>query len=189
MPKRAEKVVSLDEQKKAARLREAELFAEAMARDEPSAEARAYIDEWLRREPEKSRDVGDLHAQAFDLAFRKFWLGYYTKAGVRRDAEQLKRELRFEDATPAERVLIEHAVLCHVRLGMIEHLYSRNTSGRMEVAEHYEKRLTLAQRRFTRALETLARVRALLARAEVAQEQARKASTGRALSVLKQMAG
>ena len=34
---------------------------------------------------------------------------------------------------------------------------------------YYEKRLTPAQRRFTRAFETLARVRALPARAEAAK--------------------
>jgi len=176
MPKRAEKVVNLDEQKKAARLREAELFAEACAKDEPSAEARAYIDAMLERDADDWRRHGDLQAEAFDLAFKGFWLGYYTKASVRAGAEQFRRELGYEEASPAERALIAHAVLCQVRLGMIEHLYSRHTSGRMDVVEHYEKRLTLAQRRFTRALETLTRVRALLARAEVAREQASRAA-------------
>lgn len=189
MPKRAEKVVNLEEQKKAAQLRDAKLFAEACAKDEPSAEAKAYIDAMLERDPDDWRRRGDLNAEAFDLAFKGFWLGYYTKASVRTGAAQFKRELGYEEASPAERALIEHAVLCQVRLGMIEHLYSRHASGRMDVVEHYEKRLTLAQKRFTRAVETLARVRALLARAEVAREQARKASTGRALSVLKQMTG
>ena len=183
MPKRAEKVVSLEEQKRVAWEREAELFAEAMAKDDPSPEARAYIDEWVRREPEKSRASGDLHAQAFDQAFKGFWLGYYTKAGVKADAEQLKAELGHAEASPAERILIEHAVMCHVRLGMIEHLYSRNTSGRMDVAEHYERRLTMAQRRFTRALETLARVRALLARAEAARDAAERSKAGLGLAL------
>ena len=86
-------------------------------------------------------------------------------------------------------MLIDHAVLCHVRLGMMEHLYSRNTLGRMDVAEHYERRLTLAQHRFTRAVTALARVRGLLARADAAREAARKASLRGSLSVLKQMAG
>ncbi len=154
----------------------AKLFAEACARDEPSAEARAYVDDMLASDAEGWREHGDLTRAAFDLAFKNFWLGYYTKASVRQAAELLKRELGFEEASPAERVLIDHAVLCHVRLGMVEHLYSRNTSNRMDIAEHWERRLTMAQRRFTRAVTTLARVRALLARAEVAREQARRAA-------------
>jgi hypothetical protein len=189
MPKRTEKVVNLDGQKQAARLREAELFAEACAKDDPSAEARAYVDGMLERKPDQWRSHGDLTAEALDRAFRGFWLGYYTKASVRKGAEVLRREMGCDEASSAERILIEHAVMCHVRLGMIEHLYSRHVSGRMDVAEHYEKRLTLAQRRFTRAVETLARVRALLARAESAKEATARARGGRVLSVLKQMTG
>jgi hypothetical protein len=143
----------------------------------------------LERAPDEWRKGGDLQAEAFDRAFQGFRLGYYTKASVRKGAELLRQEMGYEEATPTERMMIEHAVLCHVRLGMMEHLYSRHVSGRMDVAEHYEKRLTLAQRRFTRAVETLARVRALLARAEAAKEAAGKARLGKSLAVLKQMTG
>lgn len=176
-------VVDIGARRKEEVEREARLFAEACAKDEPSAEARAYIDAMLDREPDTWRQHGDLNAEAFDRAFRGFWLGYYTKASVRKGAELLRQEMGIEEATPAERILIEHAVMCHVRLGMIEHLYSRNTSGRMDVTEHYEKRLTLAQRRFTRAVETLARVRALLARAEVARDAAERSKVGRGLTL------
>jgi hypothetical protein len=184
MPKRVEKVVSLEEQKQAARLREAEMFAEACAKDNPSAETRAYIDAMLEREPDEWRRNGDLNAEAFEQAFKGFWLGYLTKASARKGAELLKQGMGYAEASPTERALIEHAVLCQVRLGIIEHLYSRRTAeGRMDVTEHYEKRLTLAQRRFTRAVETLARVRALLARAESAREAAERAKAGRGLAL------
>lgn len=169
-------VVDMEVRRKEDIERKARLFAEACAKDDPSPDARAMIDAELDADPEAWRRRGDLGAEAFDLAFKKFWLGYYTKSAVRKGAELLKQQMGYEEASATERVLIDHAVLCHVRLGMIEHLYSRNTSGRLDITEHYEKRLTLAQRRFTRAVETLARVRALLARAEVAREQARKAT-------------
>jgi hypothetical protein len=186
-----EKVVSLAGREQENKEREARLYCEAMAKDDPSPEARAYFDTQLDEGPEEWRRHGDLAADALDLALKGFWLGYATKAAVKRGAETLRRELGHEDASPAERVLIEHAVLCHVRLGMAEHLYSRATSGNSNVntVEHYERRLTLAQKRFTRAVTTLARVRGLLARAEAAREAASKARSGRALAVLKQMAG
>lgn len=93
---------------------------------------------------ERWREHGDLTRAAFDLAFKGFWLGYVTKESVKRGAELLKRELGYEGGQAAERVLIDHAVLCHVRLGMVEHLYSRQTSGSYGIAqgEHWEKRLT-----------------------------------------------
>ena len=167
------------------------LFTEAVAKDDPSPEARAYFDAQLQREPEAWRRHGDLAAEALDLALKDFCLGYVTKASVKLGAELLKRRLGYEDASPAEQVLIEHAVLCHVRLGMVEHMYSRVTSGghNAETVEHYEKRLTMAQKRFTRAVETLAKVRGLLARAEAARDAAARARSARGLAVLKQMTG
>jgi hypothetical protein len=86
---------------------------------------------------------------------------YRTKKGVMVAAEALKAELGFAEASPVERLMIDHAVMCHVRLGMVEHLYSRQTSARADVIEHWERRLTLAQKRFNRAGESLARVRRL----------------------------
>ena len=94
-----------------------------MAKGDPSPEARALIDSWLEREPESWRTGGDLHAEAFEQALKGFWLGHYMKASVRRGAELPKAELGHAEASPAGRVLIEHAVVCHLRLGMVEHLY------------------------------------------------------------------
>ena len=190
--KRPAKVVDLKAGKESAELQKATLYAEACARDEPSAEARAYADSILDRSPDEWRKHGELMREAMERGFKGFWLGYVTKASALRGAELLKQDLGFEDASPAERVLIDHAVLCHVRLGMMEHLYSRQSSQasyRMDVAEHYERRLTLAQRRFTRAVTALARVRSLLARAEIARAAASRASLRGSLSVLKQMTG
>ena len=188
---RAKKVVSLAEREKEKTLRQAAAFAAGMVREDPTPEVRAAVDAEFDADPEMRRRFGDLHGDALDLAFKDFYLGYVTKEAVRRGAEELRRELGFEEATPAERVMIEHAVLCHVRLGMVEHLYSRNTSGSYNIkqAEHFEKRLTLAQKRFTRAVTTLANVRALLARAEAASQAAAKARGTHALAVLKQMSG
>lgn len=187
--KRTEKVVDIGEKKHDEMMRSARLWAEAAFKDEPSPEAKAHVDADLSADTEAWRRHGDLTREAMEQGFKKFWLGYVTKASVMRGAELLKQELGFEDASPVERLLIEHSVLCHVRLGMVEHLYSRNTLGRMDIAEHWERRLTLAQKRFTRAVTALARVRGLLARAEAAREAASRARSGRTLGILKQMAG
>lgn len=136
-----EKVISMAAREKENQQREAELYCGAVAKD-PTPESRAYFDSQLDADPEEWRRFGDLADMALDLALKDFWLGYATKASVKRGAEMLRRELGHEEASPAERVLIEHAVLCHVRLGMVEHLYSRATSGSSNVntVEHYERR-------------------------------------------------
>jgi hypothetical protein len=180
--KQVEKVTSIQDAQHAADLRDAKFMAEVLAKSNPSPEAKAYADARFDADPTWAK-YGDLTGEAMNYALDKFWLGYVTKEGVRRAAERLKQELGFEDASPVERMMIEHAVVCHVRLGMMEHLYSRHGSDRMDVIEHWEKRLTLAQRRFTRAVTTLARVRGLLARAESAKEAAERSQAGRQLAL------
>lgn len=188
--KQVEKVTSIGDAKAATRERELDFTAEVLAKDDPSPEARAYCDERMKTDPGWQK-FGDLTAEALEMGLRKFWLGYATKRGVIVAAEDLKAELGHAEASPVERMMIEHAVMCHARLGMMEHLYSRNTSeGRMDVIQHWEKRLTLSQRRFTRAVTTLARVRALLARAQSAQNAANKSRGGGGpVAVLNQKAG
>lgn len=186
------KVIAINDRGQKVRERDARLLCEAMVKESPSAEARAYVDAKLAAEADWWRRDGEQMEDAFRLAFSGgFPNGYLRKASVKHGAELLKQELGYEEASAAERVLIDHAVLCHVRLGMVERLYSERTSGsyRIDHAEHYERRLTMAQRRFTRAITTLARVRALLARAETARAHASKARLGGSLAVLKQMRG
>lgn len=162
-------------------------YAEVMTKDEPSAEAQAWYQQELASDPEAWRRLGELMREATDYALKKFWLGYATKESVKRGAELLKAELGYEAATPLERLLIEQIVLCHVRLGMIEHLYSRQLSGsyKLEVGAHWEMRLTLAQRRFLKATTALARVRGLLARAELAEAHTAAKRRNAALSSAK----
>lgn len=192
MAKQNKKVVAIADKKQEDLEAMARLHAEAYAKDDPSAEAKESVDSRFDEKPEEWKAHGDLCGQALDLGFKDFWLGYVTKEAVRRSADALKIGLGFEDASIAERMMIEHVVLCHVRLGMMEHLYSRQTrmtNYRMDHVEHFEKRLTLAQNRFNRAMTTLVKVRALLARAEAARATAQKASIAKSLSVLKQMTG
>jgi hypothetical protein len=80
----------------------------------------------------------------------------------------IRRELRGEDETPVESMLAQHAALCWFRLAEVEILYSSNLAGQhtLTLGIYYEKRLTLAQRRFARAVETLERVRVMKRRAQ-----------------------
>lgn len=70
-------------------------------------------------------------------------------------------ELGFENASALERLIIQQITLCWLRLNLLEILYTISLEGSHtpEVGLYYEKRLTATQKRFTRACETLARVR------------------------------
>jgi hypothetical protein len=103
---------------------EQKFYAEVLMKDDPSKEAQAWFQKELNSSSEAWRKLGDLTKEAADQALKDFWMGYATNAAVQHGAELLKAELGYENAPPLIRLLIEQAVLCHIRLGMIEHLYS-----------------------------------------------------------------
>lgn len=78
-------------------------------------------------------------------------------------ARDLRESLGYDTAPALEKMLIEGAVVCWVRLAVMELRYSCIVSAEntFKAVEHTEKRLTEAQKRFNRACESLARVRKL----------------------------
>jgi hypothetical protein len=77
--------------------------------------------------------------------------------------QSLKDELGYRDAPMLERLLIQQAALCWLKLNIVELNYSSvmKQSITLTLGMYWEKRLTASQKRFTRACETLARVRKL----------------------------
>jgi hypothetical protein len=75
----------------------------------------------------------------------------------------LRQELGYNEAPALEKLLIQHAALSWLKISLVELQYSHTMkqSISLPLAIYWEKKLTAAQRRFTRACETLARVRKL----------------------------
>lgn len=75
----------------------------------------------------------------------------------------MKKDLGNEGAPMLEQLLIQHAALCWLRLTLVELSYTSSIKGSitLTLGLYLEKRLMMAQKRFTRACETLARVRKL----------------------------
>lgn len=73
----------------------------------------------------------------------------------------MRRELGFDEATPFEKALISHVALCWLRLRQTERYYTTGYNATFTTATglFYEQRLSAAQRRYLRALTTLARIR------------------------------
>jgi hypothetical protein len=76
----------------------------------------------------------------------------------------VREELGYCEAPPFERALIDHAALCWLRLQIVEQWYSERAlqgTHSIEVGWYFEKRLAATQKRYLRAIETLAKVRRL----------------------------
>ena len=75
----------------------------------------------------------------------------------------LKKDLGYDEAPLLEKLLIQQAALCWLKLNLVELSYSGTMSQSitLTLGMYWEKRLSAAQKRFTRACETLARLRKL----------------------------
>lgn len=76
---------------------------------------------------------------------------------------EIRRNLGYQGASEMEQLLISHVALCWLRMALAEFHLSKETSKShsLTVGMYCEKRLLMAQRRFTRACETLSKVRRL----------------------------
>lgn len=83
--------------------------------------------------------------------------------------QSMRADLGFDGASALERLLIQQVTLCWLNLNMVECRHSNvmHQSITLTVGIYWEKRLSAAQRRFTRACESLARVRRLSRRIPV----------------------
>jgi hypothetical protein len=99
----------------------------------------------------------------------------------------VREELGYDDAPPLEKLLIEHVALCHLRLAVVELNHQQFTKGShtLTAGVYWDRRLSAAQRRFTRAAVQLARVRKLRAEAE----RARRGATASSARLLKSLTG
>ena len=87
----------------------------------------------------------------------------YVQECVLRRVEEMRAQLGYCEAPPLERLLIDQVLVCYLNLYVLE----INTAGKLceshttEAGLYWDRRLTGAQRRFTRACETLTRIRKL----------------------------
>ncbi len=75
----------------------------------------------------------------------------------------MRKALGFDTCPAIERPLIQHVVLCWLRLYTTELRYEQRMRENLSLAqgEYWEKKLSANQRRYLRAVETLARIRKL----------------------------
>lgn len=120
---------------------------------------------------EKPRVYTEIGAACLDA--RQMYLN--TMNAIQRESIKLRlaeieRELSDPGDGAMEKLLVNHVVLCWLRLTMIEREYTHfmDQSITLTLGAYWEKRLSAAQKRFTRATENLARVRRLLRRPGIA---------------------
>ena len=74
----------------------------------------------------------------------------------------------YENESAMVRMLIDHVILCQIRMSTFEafHVKKMQTSMSLKEAAYYDKALTAYQRRFIHACEALAAVKKVLCEAD-----------------------
>jgi len=128
----------------------------------PKKEDIELLEGYFERIPTLWRRV-DLAHQAALVAIDRTEANPFVHISMRANYDGQLRALGHDKAPPLERILIEHAALCWLRLQCIEQTYSGIMAQSVTLAQgdYWERRLSSAQRRYLRACETLARVRRL----------------------------
>lgn len=103
-------------------------------------------------------------------------------------ARDFMKESGIDDATPIEKTLIEHAVVCWIRLSAMEIYYTAAMRAQGNTAKwlsFVEKRLTLTQSRYARAVETLTRFRMMAEATRLIEARADAAGAARRVNNMK----
>jgi hypothetical protein len=131
--------------------------------EDPAPEDVQALRRHLQESPHAWRVYGDLANAITEEMIRGIQTSALGKESVVVWRLKTRNELGYKEAPPLEKMLIDHLMLCWLRLQMAEHVYTGCTKegGTLNQGLFWEKRLSAVQRRYLRAVETLARIRKL----------------------------
>lgn len=130
----------------------------------PTKEDRAELSRVLREYPAVWRIAGDLAEQANQIMIADMNAPQSMKMSLKTGLSAMAAELTQPGDGELEKLIIRQIVGCWLRLSYVEYTLGRNTvEGNFTIPQgaYWEKRVSSAQRRYLRAIESLARVRRL----------------------------
>ena len=145
-------------------LKELKPLFNAVDKEKPDPQAVAQLDAYLDTMPDLCRALGDTTLHLQNRLIDRLIPLKSGQMAIQKRAAAVRNGLGYEGASQLEQLLIDHAVLCWLRLQDVEWSYSlaMERSLPLTEADYWDRHLSAAQRRYLRACETLARVRRLL---------------------------
>lgn len=158
-------------------VKELQTLLDKADKDDPKSKDRRALALFLSKHPHLWRYVGDFMEQAALNLVDTMQSTPVARTAISAAADELPHDLALPGDGELERLLIQQIVLCWLRLAYVEHQFTGATmkgDNTMTQVQHWDKRLNAAQRRYLRAIETLARVRKLgvpAVQVNIAQQQ------------------
>jgi hypothetical protein len=133
-------------------------------KEKPDPKDIEQLRQYLGNHPEEVALVGNLanqvEGQLISTALR--FSGFLATA-TGEYCTKMRADMGYQAASALEKGLIDHVVICWLRLHICEFQYEQYTKGAtLTVAAFWEDTLSATQKRYLRSIETLARVRRLL---------------------------
>jgi len=125
----------------------------------------AALRKLLAEAPTMWRAAGDIGRLAIDKLIETISGTPLIRESMAAGVTAIRRELEGENAPLIEKLLAEQAAICWLQMGLTQYAYAAMHEGEsitLTRSEYWERRLSATQRRYLRAIETLARVRRLL---------------------------
>jgi len=94
---------------------------------------------------------------------------YMVQECTKRQIEDLRKEMGYTSSTMIEQLIIDEIVICWVRLQQVQsnHTAVLGSSHSSETGGYWDRRLTSANNRFLKSVQTLAKVRKLIGATQV----------------------
>lgn len=139
--------------------------------NKPTAAQRAELARILNAHPRLAYEVINVGRIVQDAIIGRLSSHPAYQDILRRQADDLAVSLAGTAPTPLERLLVQNVVLCWLRWQDCEWRYDAvmAESHTLTLGAYWERKLSMVHLRYERALESLARTRALLARLPVVQ--------------------
>jgi hypothetical protein len=134
----------------------------ANPKEKDMRELKQYFD----NDPSIALQVGNVNKTIFDSILETMaGESEFGRETIRRYIKNMKSELGYHNSTFVEKMLIDEVVMHWLRLQSMDHDHKIVTYGQHRFAEglYHDKRLHLAQARYLKAIETLAKVRKMIA--------------------------
>lgn len=125
-------------------------------------ELKQFFDEF----PGIALKIGNIRRHIFDqILDAATWKSAYMREAAERHIRKMKLEMGYNNSSFVEKLLIEEIILRWLRLQVVEWMHHNSTTGSHDMDEgiYCEKRLHLTQKRYLTAIESLAKVRKMIA--------------------------
>jgi hypothetical protein len=143
-----------------------ELFAliKRCDKENPSQTDLSTLRQELEKRPTLASELGNLAEMVGRSIIKTAFPSQLYALSVEAHCDHMREGLGYEDSSQIEKMLIEHIITGWLRLHDVELRYEmiRKDNPTINQMDHWERRLTLAQHRYLRAIETLAKVRRLM---------------------------